>query len=255
MSDAFAFLTARWINLAMLTYRLDPKILQPFVPPGCVLDTKDDAAFASLVAFDFTTTRVLGVPWPGFSDFPEINLRFYVRHGDDRGVCFIREFVPKQTVARLARWIYNEPYKTAAMTSHVKTTNDSISVCHKLEVGGRKNIVQMTADRQTICPVPLSSESFFKDQQWGFGTSRSGKLIRYRVVHPLWKIHPVQSFSLDWDWGSVYGPYFAMLQEMQPMSVMLVEGSAVKLYPFARLKPAPARPIEVTHGLESTAKS
>src|SRR5450432_3678461 len=85
------FLTARWTNLAMLTYRLDPALLQPFVPPGCSLDLIDGSAFASLVAFDFSDTRVFGIQWPGFINFPEINLRFYVRHhdqtGEHRGVC------------------------------------------------------------------------------------------------------------------------------------------------------------------------
>ena len=60
---------------------------------------------------------VLGVPWPGYRNFPEINLRFYVRRGDERGVVFVREFVPQRLVAWLARVFYNEPYRAATMST------------------------------------------------------------------------------------------------------------------------------------------
>jgi len=107
------FLTARWSNLAILTYEVPPALLDPHVPAGLTLDTRGGSTFASLVAFDFQDTRVWGVAWPGLRRFPEINLRFYVRRGNRRGVVFIREFVPQPLVSWLARAIYNEPYLVA----------------------------------------------------------------------------------------------------------------------------------------------
>src|SRR3954464_3011883 len=108
-----SFLTARWSNLCLLTYAAPPALLEPRLPPGLALDLRDGQAFVSLVAFDFLDTRVLGVRWPGYRNFPEINLRFYVRHGADRGVVFIREFVPARLVAFLAKTLYGEPYVAA----------------------------------------------------------------------------------------------------------------------------------------------
>src|SRR6516225_5763311 len=110
------FLTARWTNLVLATYAVPPELLRPRLPLGLDLDLREGQAFVSLVAFDFRDTRVLGVPWPGYRNFPEINLRFYVRRGDERGVVFLREFVPKRLVAWLARLLYNEPYLAAPMT-------------------------------------------------------------------------------------------------------------------------------------------
>ena len=234
------FLTAQWLNLALLTYRLEPKVLQPFVPPGCQLDMIDGHAFASLVAFDFVGTRVLGVAWPGFINFPEVNLRFYVRYqdheGDHRGVCFIREIVAQRTIALLARRLYNEPYMVAPMKSTVEKNADNISVHHTVTMAGRPNTVQVIAAAQTVCPATDSTECFFKEHQWGFGTSRSKKLIRYRVNHRVWNIHPVISHKLDWDWQAVYGPTWAPLGDMEPMSVILAEGSAVEVFPYGTLQ-------------------
>src|SRR5882762_9370980 len=107
---AMAFLTARWSNLFLANYAVPPASLEKLLVPGLDLDTRDGQAFVSLVAFDFLDTRVLGIPWPGYRNFPELNLRFYVRQGNERGVVFIREYVAKRLVAWIARVIYNEPY-------------------------------------------------------------------------------------------------------------------------------------------------
>ncbi len=222
----------------MISYRLEPGMLEPFLPPGCVLDMIDGGAFASLIAFDFTDTRVLGIRWPGFVRFPEINLRFYVRHRDgdtdQRGVCFIREFVPQRTVACLARWIYNEPYRVASLHSDVQTAGETIRVRHTMTVNGSSNSVEVVGSTTPTCPGPGSTECFFKEQQWGFGTSRCGRLIRYKVLHPVWNIYPVQSHELHWDWQAVYGPHWAPMQNMQPMSVILAAGSAVEVFPHGK---------------------
>ena len=66
------FLSARWSNLILITYAVPPELLRPYLPDGIALDTRDGQSFASLVAFDFLDTRVLGVPWPGFRTFAEM---------------------------------------------------------------------------------------------------------------------------------------------------------------------------------------
>lgn len=73
------FLTARWSNVFLATYAVPPEVLERRLPAGLALDSRGGQAFASLVAFDFLDTRVLGVSWPGYRNFSEINLRFYVR--------------------------------------------------------------------------------------------------------------------------------------------------------------------------------
>src|SRR5438270_9254567 len=127
------FLTAHWSNLCLLTYAVPPSLLAPRLPRGLELDMRDGQAFVSLVAFDFLDTRVLGIPWPGFRHFAELNLRFYVHRGAERGVVFVREFVPQLLVAWIARLLYNEPYQAAALTSAVQDEPASISVEYQLQ--------------------------------------------------------------------------------------------------------------------------
>ena len=236
------FLTARWSNLILATYRVDPAVLRPWLPPGCRLDLAGGHALASLVAFDFQDCRVLGVRWPGFVNFPEVNLRFYVRHGSNvterRGVVFVREFVPQRTVAALARWTYNEPYRAVPMRSRVTTAGDGLTVEHHLTVAGRERSIRVTAAAAAALPADDSPDPFLIEHQWGFGTGHFGRLVQYQVVHEPWLVHSVRSFALDWDWAAAYGPAFAHLTGSEPASVVLAAGSTVSVYPRGQVTPA-----------------
>ena len=227
----WSFLTAEWRHLCLFTYAVDPARLQPFVPPGCTLDTQDGKAFVSLVAFDFCDTRVLGVSWPGYRDFPEINLRFYVRHGETRGVAFLREYVPGRLVAFLARTLYNEPYARAPMVSVVRTSEHAIEVEHALKLGGRTQRLRVLAHRSASVPGEDTTAHFFKEHSWGYGVSRRGELVRYEVRHPVWATYPVERFDLDWEFGRVYGSAWADLSQAEPVSVVLAVGSPVRVSP------------------------
>ena len=84
-------------------------------------------------------------------------------------------------------------------------------------------------------PPPESTAHFFKEHQWGFGTTRGGQAVRYEVTHPFWQTYPVTSFDLDMDWAHVYGPEWTFLQDAEPYSVVLAEGSAIKVFPKTAL--------------------
>lgn len=228
------FLTARWSDLAILTYEVPPSLLTPHLPAGLTLDTRGGAAFASLVAFDFLDTRVWGIPWPGFRKFPELNLRFYVKQGHRRGVVFIREFVPRPLVSWLARAIYHEPYLVAPIESKVDDGASAVATARRLRWHGRDHRIEVTGDKPAVPPATDSDEHFFKEHHWGFGRSRGGRTLAYEVKHPPWEIYPVRSWSLDLDWVSVYGPGWGELAHEKPASVMLAAGSYVSVFPGAR---------------------
>jgi len=229
----WSFLTAEWRHLCLITYAVAQARLQPLLPPGLTLDTVDGEAFVSLVAFDFLNTRVLGIPWPGYRDFPEINLRFYVREGERRGVVFVREFVPKRLIAWIARGLYNEPYSYAPMRSAVRSHEGKIEVEHNLVVAGRTQRILVSAEHREGIPDEASVAHFFKEHSWGYGRSRSGELVRYEVRHPVWATYPVERCDLDWDFAAAYGPEWADLGRTEPRSVILAKGSAIRVSPRA----------------------
>jgi uncharacterized protein YqjF (DUF2071 family) len=224
-------LTARWVNLALVTWAVPPAVLEPHLPPGCEPDLIDGSAFVSLVAFDFLDTRVLGVPWPGFVDFPEINLRYYVRHDGRRGVTFVRELVPSKLVSLVARTLYDEPYAAARMTSRTRQEGARRTVTHQVVWRGKTCRLEMSGTLPSALSSPRSLEHFLKEHDVGYGRSRRGRLVAYSVAHPPWDVLKDPTLRLDWDFGHVYGRDWAFLGDARPRSLVFAEGSGVAVYP------------------------
>jgi uncharacterized protein YqjF (DUF2071 family) len=225
------FLTAHWLNVALLSYAVPDAVLARRLPPCLLLDRWQGYAFVSLVAFDFVDTRVAGVAWPAFTRFPEVNLRFYVREGARRGVVFVRELVPSRVVTWLARLVYNEPYRTVPLRSLTEAAADRVRIAHEFVCGGRAQRIEVEA-RRPAEPVPeVGAVHFFKEHAWGYGTSRTGALLRYEVEHPAWRIYPDPRVRLELAFEAVYGSEWAFLNDRIPDHVTLAEGSAVAVYP------------------------
>jgi uncharacterized protein YqjF (DUF2071 family) len=229
------FLTARWLKVALMSYAVPDRVLAARLPPGLALDRWEGQAFASLVAFDFVDTRVLGVAWPGFRRFPEVNLRFYVRDGDRRGVVFVRELVPSRLVAGLARLLYNEPYEVARLRSVTETDSARIRVAHEFPWGGRSQRITVEGRLPAEPAADTGATHFFKEHAWGYGTDRRGRLLRYAVDHPAWRVFPEAAARIELDFAAVYGPEWAFLTGRAPEHVALAEGSSVAVYPGERV--------------------
>ena len=189
------FLTATWSNLFLATYAVPSELLAPRLPPGTTLDLRDGQAFVSLVAFEFLDTRVRGVGWPWHRNFAELNLRFYVRHGDERGVVFVREFVPRAMIAWLARTLYNEPYRAAPLTATGDDSDGVHGMRYALDLDGRRHTIAVAGEAAPLLPPADSVEAFFKEHRWGFGMTRAGRAMRYEVEHPPWPVYPIRSYA------------------------------------------------------------
>lgn len=239
-----SFLTAEWRHLVMLNYEVSPEVLLPWLPKGAQLDTWEGKSLASIVAFQFLETRVLGMEIPGYRDFHEVNLRFYVRRqvGDDwrRGVVFVKELVPKRAIAWTARFFYGERYQALRMNGsvwHGRCEQDPVSstgqalpdwtthIHYWWRVGGSYEGLYAECSGEPSPVMDGSQAWFITDQGWGY-TSRRGVTLEYQVEHPRWRVWEKSAGKLDCDVGRLYGERFgAALKE--PCSVLVAEGSPV----------------------------
>lgn len=239
------FLTAEWRNLINLTYAVPPELLLPYLPKGVEIDTAlGGKAHVSLVAFDFLHTRLKGISVPFHINFPEINLRFYVRYQGQLGVVFIREFVPKYCIALVAQRVYNEPYRATSMTSITQQEAGGITVKHQLTWAGATHTIAATGrpfgqlpdgQYQLHTPAAGTPDHYFKEHTWGFGTAHSGHTLCYRVDHPVWEIYKFGGYELALDFGAVYGPQWAFLSQATPDYALLAKGSAVRVHGARKL--------------------
>jgi uncharacterized protein YqjF (DUF2071 family) len=229
------FLTAEWRKLLMANYVVEERLISPYVPEGTVLDLYQGRCYLSIVGFLFQNTRLRGIRVPFHVEFEEVNLRFYVRRGDRRGVVFIREIVPRRALQLVASTFYGEPYVTAPMR-HQWTRSDQDLAEWKTD-GHWQSIEARTTPNAN--PVPLGSEEeFITEHYWGYTARRGGRTSEYEVVHPRWDMYDVLSYSVDVDFSLVYSERFACLNAMQPHSVLLAEGSEVMVRSGLRIDAA-----------------
>jgi uncharacterized protein len=242
------FLTAEWRKLIMAQYAIDPALLTPYLPKGLELDLyrdNEDAdgparCYVSLVAFLFDRVRLKGVPIPFHTRFEEVNLRFYVRRKEPdgsvkRGVVFIREFVPRHTIAFVAKRFYEEPYAAIPTNHRIELSPESLNVRYSWDLGGRSHSLAVEAAPSPQDILPGSEEDFITEHYWGYTKRRDGSTSAYQVEHPHWQTYTPRSHEIAVDFGLLYGPTFAFLTDKPVSSVLLAEGSAVSVHSGSRL--------------------
>lgn len=226
-----SFIKAEWRKLAIANYAVDAKVLKPYLPAKTELDKWDDTVYVSLVGFMFANTKVLGLKIPFHTNFEEANLRFYVRHKEGkewkRGVVFIKEIVPRYAITFVANNLYKEHYQTLPMR-HLWQVKDKRRLTQyewKCNNQWQSFSVESTVESQ---PIPQGSETeFITEHYWGYTKINPTKTFEYEVTHPKWEAYPVHKYNIEVDFGLTYGAEFQFLNQLQPKSVMLAEGSMI----------------------------
>lgn len=224
------FLTAKWQDLIMANYEVDPELLRSRVPTGTEIDLQDGKCFVSLVGFMFLDTRVLGVPVPFHVNFEEVNLRFYIKReaiGEiRRAVCFVKEIVPRWAIATVARVVYGEPYECWTM-AHERTSE---TVSYSWSRGGERNKLGVDISASVGVPEAGSHGEFIIEHYWGYTARTSKRVDEYKVEHPKWELFSVENERIRVDFKGTYGDEFAFLAGQKPYSVLLAKGSEVAVY-------------------------
>ena len=106
----------RWHDLLFAHWPVPADDLRRQLPPGLELDLFDGRAWLGVVPFRMSGVRMRGTPpLPGLSAFPELNVRTYVRRGEQRGVWFVSLDAANRPAVRAARRWFNLPYFEAEM--------------------------------------------------------------------------------------------------------------------------------------------
>jgi hypothetical protein len=135
------------------------------------IDTWRGMAWISAVAFRLTT-RPAGWPSvPFVSNFLELNLRTYVRDGDEPAIWFLSMHGGRRLAVWLGQRLTPLPYRFAPMREQ-----------------------RMEADYRPIGQPRLAEESahdaWLLERYSAIVPDRAGRLQRMRVEHPQWQIQP-----------------------------------------------------------------
>lgn len=220
------FLQARWEDLILANYAVDPAVLAPYVPAGTELDFHNGTCHVSLVGFMFRKTRIMGLPIPFHMNFEEVNLRFYIRpirQPELRSVAFISEIVPRAAIPLISNTLFKKHYVATRMAHHIEHP------CISYQWGkDLKHQLQVTISDTRQLPAKDSIDEFITEHYHGFTPHPKGTL-HYRVYHPQWEISEVKNYQINVDFQSNYGSDFAFLNDSEPVNVCYAHGSDVSV--------------------------
>lgn len=226
-----SFLRAEWRKLAIANYTVDQSVLKKYLPAGTELDLWKGQCYVSLVGFMFVNTRLLGIKIPFHTNFEEVNLRFYVRRFDKgewkRGVVFIKEIVPKPALSFVANTVYKENYETMPMDHSWSEEGNQRTVQYRWKKNNVWNSISVEASLESFTLASNSETEFITEHYWGYAKVNDRKTNEYEVTHPKWDAYTVTDYSIEIDFGAVYGNEFDFLNSQEPASVMLAEGSEI----------------------------
>jgi uncharacterized protein YqjF (DUF2071 family) len=246
-------LTARWTELLMLNFPVPAEAIAPIVPRGTEPDLHDGQAYISVIGFRFHAVRLFGLPVPGHTDFPEINLRYYVRrHVGDvarRGVVFVREIVPRRAVAFSANWLYHENYITRPMRTTLQMLGPTLAPSDAVEYAWRShrrdsrlrlrdqkwNRLAARVTAPLAIPATGSLEEFIVEHYWGYTRAPGGTTREYQVAHVPWQVAPADNVIWDCDLPATYDAPFAEYLKEPPTSAIIANGSPIQVFRGSRI--------------------
>lgn len=183
----------RWRQVLMLHWSYPAEVVAELLPDQLVPDLHDGTAWVSLTPFRAEGTRLPGAPsHPLWSDFPETNLRTYVRGpGDVDGLWFFTlevGSVPTALAGRLA-----VPYRRADMSV---TTEGPVITCESRRRSDPRIGHRIRARRLE----PLGQHGLLDDWltgRWRAWTRRAGHLATVPVRHQPWPLHAAELLECD----------------------------------------------------------
>ncbi|MGY9074537.1 MAG: YqjF family protein [Acidimicrobiales bacterium] len=188
----------RWERLTMLHWRYPAEAVQSLLPEGLTVDTFDGDAWVGLVPF-FMRTSLPGTPYvPWLSNFPETNVRTYVRGAKGNAVWFCSLDVTRLAAVVAARVSYSLPYCWSHMEIDGPTAPaDSDTIFYRSDRRWPQprrahTEVAIQIGRQRTDEEFTDLDNFLTGRWALYSASYSGRLRHAKVWHEPWVFHEAQ---------------------------------------------------------------
>lgn len=182
-----------WQNLLFAHWRLPPEQLKALVPSALELDLFDGEAWVSVTPFEIRDFRPRGIPAvPTLSDFPELNLRTYVRAVGKPGIYFFSLDADSALAVVGAKVGFRLPYRSASMSVDA-IGNDGVRFRSEREGGEAR----FRAEYRPSGPASHASagtlEHFLTERYALFTVLRSGEILQAVIHHRPWPLQPAEA--------------------------------------------------------------
>lgn len=188
-------MTQTWHDLLFAHWPIAAETLRDKVPSQFELDLFDGTAWLAIVPFQMTNVAPRGVPsLPWISEFPELNVRTYVRAGDKPGVYFFSLDAGSRLAVQAARSLLNLPYYPAAMS--VAVDAGGIRYDSRRDDDATAAATLSASYRPIGPPCAANSgslEYFLTERYCLYNLDHRGAPYRLDIHHPPWPLQPADA--------------------------------------------------------------
>jgi uncharacterized protein YqjF (DUF2071 family) len=206
MPDRPWVMTQTWHDLLFAHWVVDASHLRRLVPDPFELDLFDGDAWLSVVPFRMSNVAPRGVPsLPYVSQFPELNVRTYVRVGDRPGIYFFSLDAGSTVAVQTARALLNLPYHSATM--HVSRTQSGAVEYSSSRASAPPGELRATYEPtgSPFVPVEGTLEYFLTERYCLYHLHHSGAPYRLDIHHPPWSLQLAAAWITQNTMGDVNG--------------------------------------------------
>ena len=184
-----------WANLAFLHWPMPQDEVRARIPAGLELDTHDGTAWLGVTPFEMRNVHVTGMPpVPTARDFPELNVRTYVRHRDVAGVYFFSLDAASLLAVVAARGATGLPYYHARMSSRAENSEIAYSSARRAARAPAATFRARYAPTGDVFRSEPGSLEFFLTERYSLFVMRGSVLTRLDIAHDPW---PLQNGSAE----------------------------------------------------------
>jgi uncharacterized protein len=194
MPDRPWVMTQTWHDLLFAHWPIEPHLLRDQVPPVFELDLFDRTGWLGIVPFRMTNVAPRGIPsLPWVSEFPELNVRTYVRVGDRPGIYFFSLDAGSILAVQAARTLLNLPYYSASM--NVRSQRGMVDYESRRDDGSREATLEATYGGRGSHhePTPGSLEYFLTERYCLYNVDHRQAPYRLDIHHPPWSLQRAEA--------------------------------------------------------------
>jgi uncharacterized protein YqjF (DUF2071 family) len=182
-----------WEELLFAHWQVPADVVREHIPAGLEVDEHDGTAWVGVTPFRLTGLRARGtLPVPYVSSLLELNVRTYVRHGDDRpGIWFFSLDASSRAAVEVARRTYRLPYFHARMSARRRGEWVDYE-CARISEPGRVFSGSYRPNGAVFHAEPGSLE-WFLAERYCLYTEHRGELYTADIHHGLWDLQPADA--------------------------------------------------------------
>ncbi len=190
------FAQQNWEDILFIHKPVNPEHLKSFIPYPFEIDLYNNKAWVSIVLFRAKGSRLRFMPsYLSFPPYYQMNLRTYVRFGNERGVYFFKIHASNKLV-NLAGNIVALPFSKANMVINKEKDKLLFKAKHLFNQRESKLSLTYKAQKKTINPSD-DSLAYFLTERYAVLMIRDNSIIKAPIFHTPWNLNKAKISILD----------------------------------------------------------